>query len=95
MALFRGSRLNVFSIFLSLILPVFSSGVQFFNLTAIDAKDGKSLFQCWQLSYPLTVSTTAGIVGAAVQQLGNLGAGEYDWLPANYAGTAHPAPEPQ
>ncbi|MCJ1434403.1 hypothetical protein MMC27_003771 [Xylographa pallens] len=92
----RGSRLNVLSVFLSLVLLVFPcSGADFFNLTAIAARDGKSLFQCWQLSNPLSVSATAGIVGAAIQQLGQLGAAEYDWLPAHYPGTAHPAPVPQ
>ncbi len=63
-----------------------------FNLTAISAVNGTSILQCWQITLPLGVSETAGIQGAAVQQLGNVSSMTWGSLPAGYPGIPHPAP---
>jgi hypothetical protein len=62
--LYLSSFLITTSCIISSVAADYSSNVSHFDLTAIAAKDGRSLFQCWQLVEPLTVSNTAGIAGA-------------------------------
>ena len=69
-----------------------NSTITAFNLTAISAVNGTSVLQCWQITLPLGVSQTAGIQGAAVQQLGDVSNMTWGSLPAGYPGVAHPAP---
>lgn len=64
----------------------------FFNISAISANNGISVIQCWQLTEPLTISQQQGVVGSAVQQLGSLANASYNYLPAHFPGTPHPAP---
>lgn len=68
------------------------SSITAFNLTAISAVNGTSILQCWQITLPLGVSQTAGIQGAAVQQLGDVSSMTWGSLPAGYPGIPHPAP---
>ncbi|KAF5872211.1 uncharacterized protein Bfra_005564 [Botrytis fragariae] len=70
-----------------------SSNPTYFNLTAISAVNNASLFQCWQLTTPITSSAQNGLSGSMVQQLGALnGNATYGYLPANFPGANHPAP---
>lgn len=66
-----------------------------FNLTAISAVNGASVLECWTINLPLTISQTAGIEGAAIQQLGDLSSMVWSSLPGGYKGTPHPAPSVQ
>ena len=69
-----------------------NSTITAFNISAISAVNGTSVLQCWQITLPLGVSSTAGIQGAAVQQLGDVSNLTWGSLPAGYPGIAHPAP---
>ncbi|CAF9906096.1 hypothetical protein IMSHALPRED_004076 [Imshaugia aleurites] len=69
-----------------------NSTITSFNLTAISAVNGASILQCWQITLPLGVSSTLGIQGAAVQQLGNVSSMTWGSLPGGYPGVPHPAP---
>ena len=68
------------------------SSITAFNLTAISAANGASILQCWQITLPLGVSSTLGIQGAAVQQLGDINNMTWGSLPGGYPGVPHPAP---
>ena len=66
-----------------------------FNLTAISAVNGASVLECWQITLPLTISQTPGLVGAAIQQLGDLSSMVWSSVPGGYLGSPHPAPSVQ
>lgn len=72
-----------------------NSSITAFNLTAISAFNNASILECWQITLPLTISQTAGIQGAAVQQLGNVSSMVWSSLPGGFAGPPHPAPSVQ
>ena len=63
-----------------------------FNVTTIAAVNNASVLQCWQITLPLSTGTQAGIPGAVIQSLGQVSSMQWASVPANYAGTAHPAP---
>ncbi|MCJ1358079.1 MAG: hypothetical protein MMC33_008077 [Icmadophila ericetorum] len=67
----------------------------YFNLTAIAAKDGASVLQCWQLANPFMVSSTPGTAGTAIETLGNAANASYTILPARFDGGLHHAPAVQ
>ncbi|KAI1173045.1 hypothetical protein F4777DRAFT_478608 [Nemania sp. FL0916] len=62
------------------------------NVTAVGGKDGKSRFECWQLSTPLDQSGQFGLVGTAASFLGDVGNMTYGVIPAGYEGEFHTAP---
>lgn len=66
-----------------------------FNLTAISAVNGVSVLECWQITLPLTISSTTGIQGAVIQQLGDVSSMVWSSLPGGYVGPPHPAPSVQ
>ena len=72
-----------------------SSPPKYLNLTAIAAKDGKSTLECWQLTKPITVSSTAGTSGTLIQQLGDVSNASYVVLPPKFDGGKHTAPNAQ
>ena len=78
------------------VMLLFGSGIakniSSFNITTIAAVNDASVLQCWQITLPLTKGSQVGLPGAVVQSLGNVSAMQWASVPANYAGTAHPAP---
>jgi hypothetical protein len=60
------------------------------NITALDAVDGKSVIQCWQLD-PFTISSTPGTVGALALNLGDTSQAEYIISPGRYNAGIHNA----
>jgi hypothetical protein len=60
------------------------------NITALDAVDGKSVIQCWQLD-PFTISSTPGTVGALALNLGDTSQAEYIIIPGRYNAGIHNA----
>ncbi|KID89007.1 small secreted protein, partial [Metarhizium majus ARSEF 297] len=67
----------------------------FLNVTAIAGVGGRSVFQCWQLETPFTVSADAGTSGVARANLGDVRDFSYFALPSNYDGGLHTAPANQ
>ena len=65
------------------------------NVTAINAYHGVSVFECWQLDTPFSVSTQAGIQGSATLQLGDVSNITYTIVSAGLDGGWHNAPYPQ
>ncbi|KAM7201343.1 hypothetical protein V8F33_003443 [Rhypophila sp. PSN 637] len=65
------------------------------NVTAISAKHGASVLECWQMNTPFVVSTDAGIAGSASAVLGNVTGLTYTVLPAGFDGGLHVAPKNQ
>lgn len=68
---------------------------QHLNLTAISAKDGASILECWQLKAPLITSSEPGTVGAASTLLGATQNTTYSILPPKFDGGLHNAPAVQ
>lgn len=60
------------------------------NITALDAVDGKSVIQCWQLD-PFTISSTPGTVGALALNLGDTSQAQYIIIPGRYNAGIHNA----
>lgn len=77
------------------LLTFTSASLTYLNLTAISASNGASTLECWQLSAPFVVSTQAGTVGAASDQLGDVANASFSVLPAMFNGGAHRAPAVQ
>ncbi|ETS76209.1 hypothetical protein PFICI_11596 [Pestalotiopsis fici W106-1] len=65
------------------------------NVTAINAHDGKSHFECWSLSAPFFSSSQAGIVGTQATQLGDVTNMTYGVISPGYDAQFHTAPYPQ
>lgn len=84
-----------------LLFPVlFLKGVQTalsttLNVTAINAHNGQSHFECWSLSAPYFSSTQNGVVGTQASQLGQVTNITYGVIPAGYDSGFHTAPAPQ
>ena len=64
------------------------------NLSAVAARDGASVFQCWSLPN-FKVNEQAGTVGALNLILGPLANASYTVLPARFDGGLHNAPAAQ
>ena len=64
------------------------------NLTAIAAKDGNSIIECWALP-GFVASTGAGTVGALNLFLGDLANATYTVIPPRFDGGLHRDPAPQ
>ncbi|KAI0050476.1 hypothetical protein FA95DRAFT_1581180 [Auriscalpium vulgare] len=65
------------------------------NVTAIAARNGSSVFECWALNPGFVQSTQSGTVGAQLLQMGNLANASFSILPANFTGGLHNAPAVQ
>lgn len=66
------------------------------NVTTIAANvRNESVLECWQLTAPFVVSTTAGVSGAAVAPLGETAATSFGVIPARLDGGLHNAPAVQ
>ncbi|KAK6076019.1 small secreted protein [Seiridium cupressi] len=66
-----------------------------FNVTAVTAHNGSSVFECWQIDTPFVESTQPGIKGSATLNLGGVTNITYGVLPAGYTEPLHTAPAPQ
>ena len=64
------------------------------NLTAIAARNGSSVLECWQLPEFVT-SATAGVAGALTLFLGDTANATYTVLPPRFNGGVHTAPAAQ
>ncbi|KAL8774438.1 MAG: hypothetical protein Q9194_004027 [Teloschistes cf. exilis] len=62
------------------------------NLTAIATKNNVSVLECWQLANPLVASSTPGVTGAEVLQLGQGGNVSLTVIPPRFDGGLHNAP---
>ncbi|KAH8885831.1 hypothetical protein GQ53DRAFT_728421 [Thozetella sp. PMI_491] len=65
------------------------------NVTAINAYHGVSVFECWQLYGPFSVSTQPGLQGSTMLQLGDVSNITYNVVSAGLDGGWHNAPHPQ
>ncbi|KDQ13225.1 hypothetical protein BOTBODRAFT_33831 [Botryobasidium botryosum FD-172 SS1] len=65
------------------------------EITAIAAKDGVSVFECWALEPGFLQSAQPGTVGAEILQLGNLANASYSVIPPRFNAGAHNAPNIQ
>ena len=84
--------------FFSLLLlqaAIISAAPTYLNLTAISAANGASVLECWQLKNLFTVSSQAGTVGTATEQLGSLSNASLTILPPKFNGGTHNAPSVQ
>lgn len=75
-------------------VPMLASALSL-NVTAVAAKNGSSIFQCWSLDSPFKFSTQPGIVGSAYTFLGDIANMTYSVLPPGYVGGDHNAPSNQ
>ncbi|KAK9417672.1 putative small secreted protein [Seiridium unicorne] len=66
-----------------------------FNVTAVTAHNGSSVFECWQIDSPFVGSTQPGIKGSATLNLGGVTNITYGVLPAGCNEPLHTAPAPQ
>lgn len=67
----------------------------YLNITTVTAANGLSALECWQLSAPLTQSSTPGTSGALTTQLGESGASSFTSIPPHFDGGLHNAPAVQ
>ncbi|KAI9834670.1 MAG: hypothetical protein M1826_000072 [Phylliscum demangeonii] len=74
------------------LLITIAQAPSYLRLTALSAAKRQSTLECWQLTRPFLVSSTAGISGAAVAQLGATESASYGVLPAHFDGGLHRAP---
>ncbi len=65
------------------------------NITAIGVQDGKSRFECWQLSTPFEYSDQSGLVGSGTTFLGDVANITYNVIPASFDSGVHTAPTAQ
>lgn len=66
------------------------------DITAIyTTAANNSAFQCWRLSTPFNVSSTAGTSGAGVLPIGDFEGASVTAIPAGFDGGVHNAPVPQ
>lgn len=81
----------------SIIIPKFAAAEEkYLNITAlVTGPANTSLLECWQLTTPLTVSNTAGTIGAETLFLGAASNITYTSLPARFNGGVHTAPRKQ
>ncbi|RYP67133.1 hypothetical protein DL769_005838 [Monosporascus sp. CRB-8-3] len=66
-----------------------------FNITAISARYGNSMIECWQLDSSFNVSTQPGVAGSGAAILGDVSGITYNVIPANSDGGWHNAPRNQ
>ncbi|PSR83815.1 hypothetical protein BD289DRAFT_435236 [Coniella lustricola] len=80
-----------------LTLACAASAVQALNLniTALGAANNASTLECWQMTTPFTISSTAGTSGSASLELGDVTNLTYTVLPAGFDGGLHNAPRAQ
>ncbi|KAL8633729.1 hypothetical protein Q9189_000465 [Teloschistes chrysophthalmus] len=62
------------------------------NLTAIATRNNVSVLECWQLANPFVASSTPGVTGAEVLQLGQGGNVSLTVIPPRFDGGLHNAP---
>ncbi|KAI0144972.1 hypothetical protein BJ166DRAFT_583166 [Pestalotiopsis sp. NC0098] len=62
------------------------------NVTAINARNGKSHFECWALSSPFISSSQSGIVGTQTTHLGDVANITYNTIPIGYESAVHTCP---
>ncbi|KAK5636429.1 hypothetical protein RRF57_012141 [Xylaria bambusicola] len=67
----------------------------YLNVTAISARNGSSVLECWQMTQPFDTSTEPGISGTAQVTLSNASSLAYSVLPPNFDGGVHHAPANQ
>lgn len=65
------------------------------NVTAISAANGESIFECWQLDTPFSISTKPGREGTATVALGSVSNVTYAVIPAGVDEGPHVAPRKQ
>lgn len=65
------------------------------NVTAINARNGKSHFECWALSSPFISSSQSGIVGTQTTYLGDVANVTYNTIPPGYESAVHTCPSNQ
>jgi hypothetical protein len=75
-------------------LGTISSTAPTLNVTAISARDGVSILECWQIGV-LQASSQKGVVGSSALFLGEVDNATYTMIPPGYEGTLHNAPSPQ
>lgn len=77
-------------------LPLHARSSEYLQATAIVTDStGHSNFQCWKLTTPLSVSTSAGTAGAATLALGPLSNDTFTVIPGHFEGGVHNAPHKQ
>lgn len=82
-----------FFIFLQLFAGIFALN---WRLTAISANARReSILECWELCTPISISSTPGISGAALQALGPITSASAATLPPYYDAGLHKAPAAQ
>jgi len=64
----------------------------FLNITALTAKNNRSIFECWQIQPGFTTSTQPGTAGASSLQLGGVSTISYSVLPPRFDAGLHNAP---
>ena len=74
--------------------PAFSPPA-FLNISAISAKGGVSILECWQLLPGFATSSQTGTAGASILQLGNLANGSFSVIPPGFNAGFHNAPNKQ
>ncbi|KAI0597314.1 hypothetical protein F4775DRAFT_560716 [Biscogniauxia sp. FL1348] len=87
-------RVCAFALSLALLIGSAVAQVKL-NVTAISARDGNSVIECWQLDNPFASSSKPGVAGCAIAQLGHLDNLTYTIVPSNYDGGLHVAPYKQ
>ncbi|KAK7984649.1 ATP release protein [Apiospora arundinis] len=90
---FAGKRTSLLNAFWLLTATLASAAK--INVTAVTASNGKSTLECWQIDAPFVVSTTAGISGTAIAQLGDVTNVDFSVVPPNFDGGLHNAPRNQ
>ena len=66
------------------------------NITTIGSNTrNESTLECWQMEAPFVASTTAGVSGAVVAQLGDTDMTSFGVIPARFDGGLHNAPAVQ
>ncbi|KAI5920844.1 hypothetical protein F4810DRAFT_402295 [Camillea tinctor] len=62
------------------------------NVTAVGAHEGRSRFECWELSAPFVSSSQPGIAGTQTTSLGDVANITYNVVPAGFESPFHTAP---
>ncbi|KAI1768059.1 hypothetical protein GGR53DRAFT_34073 [Hypoxylon sp. FL1150] len=78
---------------MSTMAPIAAPPKAIFN--AISARDGRSVFECWQLDAPVSFSSDRSVSGSAMAPLGSLANASYHIYPGDYDVGVHTAPRKQ
>ncbi|KAF2724225.1 hypothetical protein K431DRAFT_282072 [Polychaeton citri CBS 116435] len=78
----------------NLLFAVTANGTQYFNVTAMTARNGLSVLECWQLSTPIQSTGSNGLTGASVLALGSMSSFSWVMQPPGTTGGLKNAPAP-